>query len=149
MRFRAELQRSGRTATGFQVPDEVVVSLGGGGRPKVVATVNGYRFRSSIAKMGDSYWLGVSAERRAAAGVEGGEVLDVDVELDVAPREIEVPDDLRAALDATPAAKAFWETLSFSNQRFHVDQLTAAKTEETRARRLAKSLSLLAEGKAR
>jgi hypothetical protein len=149
MRFRAELQRSGRTATGFQVPDEVVVSLGGGGRPKVVATVNGYRFRSSIAKMGDSYWLGVSAERRAAAGVEGGEVLDVDVELDVAPREIQVPDDLRAALDATPAAKAFWETLSFSNQRFHVDQLTAAKTEETRARRLAKSLSLLAEGKAR
>jgi hypothetical protein len=149
MRFRAELQRSGRTATGFQVPDEVVVSLGGGGRPKVVATVNGYRFRSSIARMGDSYWLGVSAERRAAAGVEGGEVLDVDVELDVAPREIEVPDDLRAALDAAPAAKAFWETLSFSNQRFHVDQLTAAKTEETRARRLAKSLSLLAEGKAR
>src|SRR3954453_22553853 len=72
MRFRAELQRTGGTATGFQVPDEVVVSLGGGGRPKVVATVNGYRFRSSIAKMGDSYWLGGSAERRAEGGVGGG-----------------------------------------------------------------------------
>ncbi|MET0419184.1 MAG: YdeI/OmpD-associated family protein [Actinoplanes sp.] len=149
MRLRAELQRTGGNTTGFQVPDDFVASLDGGGRPKVAVTVNGFTFRSSIAKMGDSYWLGVSAERRAAAGVEGGQVYDLDVELDAAPREIEVPDDLRVALDADPAASAFWDTLSFSNKRFHVDQLTAAKTAETRARRVAKSLSLLSAGKAR
>ncbi|MGK5678402.1 YdeI/OmpD-associated family protein [Actinoplanes sp. URMC 104] len=149
MRFRAELQRTGGTTTGFEVPDEIVTGLAGGGRPKVVAVVNGFTFRSAIAKMGGSYWLGVSSERREAAGISGGETYDVDVELDTAPREIEVPDDLRAALDAEPAARDFWATLSFSNQRYHVDQLTSAKTAETRARRLAKSVALLAAGKAR
>ncbi|WP_250005929.1 YdeI/OmpD-associated family protein [Actinoplanes sp. M2I2] len=149
MKFRAELQRTGGTTTGFAVPDEVVAELDGGGRPKVVAVVNGFTFRSAIAKMGGRYWLGVSSERREAAGVSGGETYDVEVELDTAPRELEVPDDLRAALDAEPAARDFWATLSFSNQRYHVDQLTAAKTPETRARRLAKSLTLLTEGKAR
>ncbi|XVU23867.1 YdeI/OmpD-associated family protein [Actinoplanes sp. CA-054009] len=149
MRFRAELQRTGGTTTGFEVPDEIVTGLGGGGRPKVVATFHGFTMRSTIAKMGGSYWLGVSAERRAAAGVEGGQTFDVDVELDTAPREIEVPADLRAALDAEPAARDFFAALSFSNQRWHVDQLTSAKTDETRARRLAKSVGLLREGKAR
>ena len=61
----------------------------------------------------------------------------------------QVPDDLRAALEAEPAARDFWATLSFSNQRFHVDQLAGAKTAETRARRLAKSIALLSAGKAR
>jgi hypothetical protein len=149
MRFRAELQRTGGTTTGFEVPDEVVAGLNGGGRPKVVATFHGFTMRSTIAKMGGSYWLGVSAERRAAAGVEGGEVFDVDVELDTAPRELEVPDDLQQALKSEPKAGDFWPTLSFSNQRWHVDQLTSAKTAETRARRLAKSIALLSEGKAR
>jgi Bacteriocin-protection, YdeI or OmpD-Associated/Domain of unknown function (DUF1905) len=148
MRFRAELQRTGGNTTGFAVPEDIVSGLGGG-RPKVVATVNGFTFRSSIARMGGSYWLGVSAERRQAAGVAGGEVLDVDVELDTAPRAVEVPDDLRAALDAEPAAHDFWRTVSFSNQRWHVEQLTSAKTAETRARRLARSLELLRAGKAR
>lgn len=149
MEFRAELQRTGGNTTGFPVADEIVDSLGGGGRPKVVVRVNGYEFRSSIARMGGDYWLGVSAERRAAAGIEGGEVYDVDVELDTAPREIEVPEDLAAALAAEPEAKAFWDRMSFSNQRWHAEQLTSAKTAETRARRLAKSLDLLRAGKAR
>ncbi len=149
MRLRAELRRTGGNTTGFEVPDDFVAALGGGGRPKVVATMNGYTFRSTIAKMGGSYWLGVSAERRAAAGVEGGEVFDLDVELDTEPRVIEVPDDLRAALDAEPAAGDFWQTMSYSNQRWHVDQLTSAKTAETRARRVTRSLDLLRAGKAR
>ncbi len=149
MKFRAELQRTGATTTGFEVPEEIVAELDGGGRPKVVAIVNDFTFRSTIAKMGGSYWLGVSAERREASGLSGGETYDVDVALDTAPRAVEVPDDLRAALDAEPAARDFWATLSFSNQRYHVDQLTSAKTADTRARRLAKSLSLLAAGQAR
>ncbi|MFC7527306.1 YdeI/OmpD-associated family protein [Actinoplanes sp. GCM10030250] len=149
MEFRAELQRTGGNTTGFQVADEIVDGLGGGGRPKVLVRVNGYEFRSSIARMGGDYWLGVSAERRAAAGIEGGEEYDVQVELDAAPRTIEVPDDLAVALAEEPAVKAFWDTMSFSNQRWHADQLTSAKTDETRARRLAKSLDLLRAGKAR
>ena len=149
MKFRAELQRGDGTATGFQVPQEIVDGLAGGGHPKVVATVNGYEFRSSIAKMGGSYWLGVSGERRAAAGVEGGQVLDVDVVLDVAVRTVTVPEDFAAALAAEPAARAFFDGLSFSNKQWHVLQVEGAKTAETRARRVAKSVEMLADGRAR
>jgi uncharacterized protein YdeI (YjbR/CyaY-like superfamily) len=99
--------------------------------------------------MGGEYWLGVSAERRAAGGLEGGQVYDLGIELDDAPRTVEVPEDLAVALAAEPDAKAFWESISFSNQRWHAEQLTSAKTAETRARRLAKSLDLLRAGKAR
>jgi hypothetical protein len=149
MRFRAELQQNGATATGLEVPNEVVEGLGGGGHPKVVATINGYAYRSSIAKMGSSYWLGVSAERRAAAGVAGGDVLDVEVELDTAEREASVPDDLAAALERAPAAKAFFEGLSFSKKQWHIQQVEGAKAPETRARRVARSVEMLGEGRAR
>jgi hypothetical protein len=149
MRFRAELQRTGGNTTGFEVPDEVVTVLGGGGRPKVVVRLNGYTWRSSIAKMGGSYWLGVSAQHRAGAGVAGGDVLDVTVELDTAERTVTVPEDLAAALAHEPAAKAVWDGLSFSHQRQHVEHIEGAKTAETRARRVAKAVEMLAAGRAR
>lgn len=149
MRFRAELQSTGGNTAGFQVDDELVAALGGGGRPKVVVTVNGFEWRSSIARMGGAYWLGVSAERRAAAGVAAGDVLDVEVELDTAAREVELPADLAAALDAEPGARAYWDGLSFSNQSYHVLQVTGAKAAETRARRVARTVAMMAEGRAR
>ncbi|UQU66507.1 YdeI/OmpD-associated family protein [Couchioplanes caeruleus] len=149
MRFRGELRATGGTATGFQVDDEVVAALDGGGRPKVVVTVNGCRWRGSIARMGGAYWLGVSAERRAAAGIAAGEVHDVDVELDTAVREVDVPADLAVALAAAPEAKRFFEGMSYTNKSWHVLQVTGAKTDETRARRIAKSVAMLSEGKAR
>src|SRR3954470_1247017 len=102
MDFRAELQRTGGNATGFQVPQEIVDGLGGGGRPKVVATGNGFRWRSSIAEMGGSCGLVGSADRRAAAGVEGGQILDVSVELDTEERTVAVPEDLALALQGEP-----------------------------------------------
>jgi hypothetical protein len=149
MRIRAELQATGGTATGFPIGDDVVADLGGGGHPKVVVTVNGFVWRSSIAKMGGGYWLGVSAERRAGAGVAAGDVVDVDLVLDNAPREVEVPADLTEALAAAPEARTFWDTLSYSNKSWHVLQITGAKTAETRTRRIEKSISLLSAGKAR
>jgi bacteriocin resistance YdeI/OmpD-like protein/uncharacterized protein DUF1905 len=149
MKLTAELEATGGNTTGFRVPDEFVAELGGGGRPKVVATVNGYRWRSSIARMGGTYWLGVSAANRGGAGVEAGELLDVEIELDAAPREVEVPEDLARALAAAPDAQAFWDKLSFSHKRYHVEQITGAKTEPTRERRVAKAVQMLSEGRAR
>jgi hypothetical protein len=149
MRFRGELRSTGGNTAGFQVGDEVVAALGGGGRPKVVVTVNGFEWRSSIARMGGEYWLGVSADRRAAAGVAAGEVLEVEVVLDTAVREVEVPADLAAALETEPAAKAFWDGMSFSNRSWHVLQITGAKAAETRARRVARTLAMMVEGRAR
>ena len=98
--FRAELLQSGKTTAGFEVPDTVVNELRGGGHPKVVVRIGGYEFRTSIARMGDRYMLGVSNERRAESGIAPGETHDVEVTLDTAPREVELPEDLAAALAA-------------------------------------------------
>jgi hypothetical protein len=143
MKFRAELLASGKTTTGFEVPDHLVDELGGGSRPKVTVTVNGFAFRTSIARMGGRYLLGVSAERRVAAGIEAGDVLDVAVVLDTAPRVVAVPGDLAAALAQHPTAKACWESLSYSKQLWHALQVENAKADDTRAKRVAKSIELL------
>jgi hypothetical protein len=147
--FRAELETAGGNAAGFAVPQAVVDELGGGGHPKVVVGVNGFQFRTSIARMGSRFMLGVSQERRAAAGMTPGETFDVAVELDTAPREIEVPEDLAAALAADREAKAFFDTLSYSKQQWHTLQVSGAKQPETRARRVAASVAMLREGRAR
>ena len=94
MQFRAELESSGKNTAGFEVPESIVEQLGGGKHPKIVATVNGFTFRTSIASMGGRFMFGLSADRRQEAGVQAGEVHDVEVELDTAPREVEVPEDL-------------------------------------------------------
>ena len=149
MKFRAELESAGKTATGFEVPESIVEALGGGGHPKVIVTINGFKFRTSIAKMGGRYLLGVSAERRQEAGIKAGDVLDIVVELDLAPRQIEVPDDLAAALEDNPKAKALWDTLSYSKKSWHTLQVIEAKKPETRAARIEKSVAMLSEGRAR
>lgn len=149
MKFRAELESTGKNTAGFVVPGEVVDELGDGKRPKVSATVNGFTFRTSIAPMGGRFLLGMSMERRAAANVDVGTEFEVDVELDTAPREVEVPDDLQVALEGTPGAKAFWDTLPFSKKQWHVVHVTSAKKAETRAARVAKSVTMLAEHRAR
>ncbi|WP_370616920.1 YdeI/OmpD-associated family protein [Mumia sp. Pv 4-285] len=149
MRVTAELEATGGTTTGFRIPEGVVEELGGGRRPKVAVTVNGATIRTTIAKMGDDFWLGLSAARREETGTSAGDVLDLEIELDTAPREVEVPADLATALAADPEATATWEKLSFSNKRWHVEQATGAKKPETRAARVAKSVQMLHEGRAR
>ena len=148
-RIRALLEQNGKTAVGFAVPEDVVLALGKGKRPPVRVTLNGYTYRSTVAPMGGRYLIGVSAENRAAAGVAGGETHDIELELDEAPREVSLPDDFAAALAAEPAARATFERLSPSNQGYHVTLIAGAKTHETRARRLEKSIAALREGRPR
>jgi hypothetical protein len=137
--------QSGRTATGIQVPEEVVEALGAGRRPAVKVTVNGYTYRSTVAVMGGAYMISLSAEHRAA----GGEEVDLDLDLDTAPREVSVPADFAAALDAEPEARRTFDGLSYSNRSWHVLQVEGAKTEQTRQRRIAKSVDILKQGRAR
>ncbi len=149
MRFRTTILQGDKTATGIHVPDEVVEGLGAGKRPKVLVTINGYTYRNSIAVMGGTYMVGVSAEHRAGAGVAGGDEVDVDIELDTAPREVVVPEDFAAALDAVPVARRTFDALSYSNKSWHVLSVEGAKTDETRQRRIAKSVEALRAGKVR
>ena len=149
MHFHTTIEQSGKTTTGIQVPDEIVEALGAGKRPPVKVTINGYSYRSTVAVMGGRYMLSVSAQHRAGAGVAGGDEVDVEIELDTAPREISVPDDFAAALDAEPDARRTFDGLSYSNKSWHVLQVEGAKTDATRQRRIAKSVGILKEGRAR
>jgi hypothetical protein len=147
--FKAELELAGKTAAGFEVPDGVVAELDGGGHPKVVVSINGYTFRTSIARMGGRYMLGVTAARRVEGGIASGEVHDVVLSLDTAPREVELPEDFAAAMSADQEAKDFWDRLSYSKQSWHVFQVIGAKKPETRRNRIEKSIAMLAAGRAR
>jgi uncharacterized protein YdeI (YjbR/CyaY-like superfamily) len=149
MRFRTTIQQSGKTATGIQVPEDIVHALGAGKRPAVKVTINGYTYRSTVAVTGGRYMVGVSAEHRAGAGVAGGDEVDVDIDLDTAPRQVSVPADFAAALDAQPAARRTFDSLSYSNKSWHVLQVEGAKTDETRQRRIARSVDVLKQGRAR
>jgi hypothetical protein len=147
MRFRTTILQAGKTATGIEIPDKIVEGLGSGKRPPVKVTINGYTYRNTVAVMSGVYMVGVNAEHRAGAGVAGGQEVDVDIELDTAPREVTVPADLAAALDAEPKARSAFDLLSYSNKSWHVQQATGAKTDETRQRRIAKSVEMLREGR--
>ena len=141
MMFRTTLELHGKTATGIEVPDDVVAALDAGKRPPVRVTVNGHTWRSTVAVMGGHNLVGVSAENRAAAGVSAGDVIDVELVLDTEKREVEVPADLEAALTANPDAAAAFAALSYSHKSRHVLSIEGAKTDETRARRIAKAVS--------
>ncbi|GAA4840118.1 hypothetical protein GCM10023221_17300 [Luteimicrobium xylanilyticum] len=141
MRFRATLELNGKTATGIEVPPDVVEALGGGKRPAVTVTIGGHSYRSTVGVMGGRTLIPVSAENRARAGIAAGDVVDVEVERDDAPRELEVPDDLARALDAVPAARAAFDALSFSGKQRYVDPVVQTKAPETRERRIAKAVA--------
>jgi hypothetical protein len=149
MRFRTTVEQSGKTATGIRVPDRVVEGFAAGKRPAVRVTIGDYTYRSTVAVMGGAYMVGLSAENRAGAGVAGGDEVDVDIELDTAPREVTVPADFAAALAAEPDARRTFDGLSYSNKSWHVLSIDGAKTDETRQRRIAKSVEALREGRIR
>ena len=146
MKFRSTVELGGKTATGIEVPTEVVTALGPTKRPAVRVTVGDHTYRTTVAPMGGKYWVPLSAENRTAAGVAAGDSVEVEIEVDEAPRVVEVPDDLSAALDADPVARAAFDALSYSNQRRHLLSVEGAKTAETRARRVAKAVAELREG---
>jgi hypothetical protein len=149
MRFRTTILGTGKNAAGIEIPDEVVVALGKGKRPPVRITINGYSYRNTVAVMGGVFMVGVSAEHRAAAGLAAGDEVDVDIELDTAPRELAVPEDFAMALDADPEARRTFDALSYSNRSWHVLSIEGAKTAETRQRRIEKSIATLHEGRPR
>jgi hypothetical protein len=147
MRFRTTVELGGKTATGMRVPPDVVDALGSGKKPAVRVTIGAHTYRSTVATRGGVYMLPLSGENRTAAGVAAGDEVDVDVELDDQPREVPVPDDLAAALAEDDAARAEFERLPYSHRQRHVLAIEGAKAPETRARRVAKAVEMLREGR--
>jgi hypothetical protein len=120
--FETILSASGNN-TGIAVPEDVIKQLGMGKRPPVLVNVNGYEYRSTVAVMGGRHLISLSAA--------------------------DVPDDFAAALEAEEPARRFFDELSNSMQRYHVDNINAAKAPETRRRRIDKAVGLFLEGKQR
>ena len=146
MRFHTVVELGGKTATGLQVPDEVVAALGAGRRPAVRVSVGGHTYRSTVAAMGGRFMLPLSAENRGAAGVAAGDEVDVDIDLDTAPREVDVPADLAAELATDEDARAFFDGLAASHRKEWVRWIEDAKKAETRGRRVAETLRALRAG---
>ena len=147
--FRSTIVQTGKTACGIQVPEAVVEALGGSKRPAVVVTLDHYSYRSTVAPMGGEWWVGVNADHRAVSGLKAGDEVQVTLELDTAPRELEVPPELEAALDADPRARAFFDGLSYSNRRVFTLSVEGTNNPETRARRVEKAIALMREGRVR
>lgn len=148
MKIRVLIESAGKTAAGMAIPAAVVEALGAGRKPPVRVTVNGHSYRSTIATVDGRYMVGISVENRALAGVDAGQEVDVDLELDTEPREVAVPPELQAALDREPAAARFFEGLSYSNRLRHARPIAEARTPETRQRNLEKTMAALREGRA-
>ncbi|WP_097970720.1 YdeI/OmpD-associated family protein [Streptomyces sp. gb14] len=143
MKFSTTMFQSGNN-TGIEVPGDVVEALGAGRRPPVNVTVNGYAYRSTIAPMGGQYLIPFSSDKRKATGIGGGDAIEVELTLDTAPRTVEPPEDLAAALAAAPGAAEAFAALSPSRQKAHVTSVESAKARETRERRIAKTVAELA-----
>jgi hypothetical protein len=143
MRFRATVELGGKTATGIRVPEDLVTGLGSHRRPPVRVTIGAHSYRTTVASLGGAYFVPLSAENRNLAGVAAGDRMDVDIELDTAPREVTVPAQLAAALEREPGARRAFDALSTTRRREHARLVESAKAEATRQRRIATVLDEL------
>jgi hypothetical protein len=130
--------------TGLEVPADVIATLGTSKRPPVVVSLAGYSYRSTVAVMGGVFMIPLSKANREAAGVQGGDQVEVTLELDLAPRTVELPDDLAAALEARSGARAAFDAAAPSMRKEYVRQVESAKAAETRTRRIAAIVEKLA-----
>ncbi|KAB2662688.1 DUF1905 domain-containing protein [Brucella tritici] len=142
MKFRAQIIPSGN-ATGVEVPDNVMQVLGPAGRPPVTITINGHTWRSRVAAMRGQRLIGISAANRAAARISEGDIVEIDVELDEAPREVAEPADLADALNDCPQARASFDRLPFGLRQKHVRTIEEAKSADVRKRRIGKLIATL------
>lgn len=147
MRYTTTIVQSGGHTTGIEVPEDVMAALGPGKRHPVRVSLNGHTYRSSAVSYQGRFMISLSAENRDAAGVVGGDEVEVDVELDTEPRVVEVPEALAQALAADDHAKMFYDSLSVSKQKRFTVPVADAKTEETRQRRVDKAMQALREGR--
>ena len=142
MKFKTKIVQTGNN-TGIEVNEKILDKLSGGKKPLVVVTVNNYSYRSAVGKMGDKFMISLSAENRKNANVKGGDTVEISLELDTAPRKVEIPSDLKKAFDKNKVAKANFEKSAPSKKKAIVLSITDAKTVETKLRRIEKAIEQL------
>ena len=135
--------------TGIVVPPDVIDALGAGKRPHVDVHLNNYEFRTTVGSMKGQSLISVSAAIRAETGLAAGDPVNVTLTVNDAAREVTVPDDFAAALRDNDGTETFFDGLSNSLQRYHIDLINSAKTDDTRQRRIDKAITLFIDGKKR
>jgi len=145
MKFQAKVIPSGN-ATAVEIPAAVMQALGPERRPLVAVTINGHTWRNRVALMHGQCLVGISAANRTASGIAEGDVVEVDIALDDAPRVVAEPPDLAQALNDAPAARAALERLPYGLKRKHIAAIEDAQSAEVRARRIAKLVTSMAKG---
>jgi hypothetical protein len=149
IQFRASLQQRGPAAA-VVLDDDQIAALGKGQkRFPVVATVNGYTWRTSVARMGGEFLVGLNKDVRSSAGVAAGDEVDVILELDGAPREVEVPAALAAALASDSKAKAAFDGMAYTHRKEYARWIDEAKRDDTRDRRVQQAVEMIRAGKTR
>lgn len=139
--FRTRLKGEGYTAAGIAVPEDLMAQLGPAKRYPVVVTINGaHTYRNSVSWYKGAFMISVSSENQKLAGVTGGDEVDVTVEIDDAPRVLELPDDFALALKDAGVLEKF-QALSYSKQNSFVAPWSAAKSDATRDKNLAKAIA--------
>jgi hypothetical protein len=149
LRLTTTLQPRGPAAAVVLGDDQVATIGEGAKRFPVAATINGYTWRTTVTRMGGEFLLGMNKEVRAAAGAEAGDSVEVLIELDTAPREVEVPDALATALAGDPIAQKLYDGMAYTHRKEYARWIAEAKREETRERRVAQALEMLRAGKTR
>ena len=142
VKFHATILRTGKNTTGIEVPQDVLEELGGGKRPLLWVTIKKHTYRSAVGSMGGKPMIPITAANREAVGVEGGEQVEVTLKLDLEPRTVELPEDLKAALVKGGVVDAFDKSAP-SMQKEYVRQVEEAKALETRQRRISKIVEKL------
>jgi hypothetical protein len=146
-KLKAKLQRDDRGTVSFVVPEDVVESFRSGKRPPVQTTINGYPYRTRVAVYGGVSYVMLRKDVLAGAGVDAGDSVNVTIDLDQAPREVEIPPELTRALNADRAAQAAFEKLSYTHRKEWARWIAEARREETRRRRVARAVEMLRAGR--
>jgi hypothetical protein len=147
VRFRTTVELGGKTATGLQIPDDVVAALGSGKRPAVRITLGGHTYRTTVASRGGRFLVPLSAENRTAAGVSAGDEVEAEIQVDTTAREVSVPADLADALARDSTAQRFFDDLSYTHRKEWVRWIKEAKKPGTRSTRIAETIDALRAGR--
>jgi hypothetical protein len=148
-RFRTSLLAAGKTATGIEVPPELIERLGAGKRPAVVVTIGSCTYRTTVGVMGGRSLIPVSAGNRRQAGIAAGDDIDVALELDTAPRPRRASRRPRRSPQPGRCGTPVLRRTVRQPEKWHVQQVESAKTPETRQRRIGKSMEMLRQRQAR
>lgn len=144
--FTATLQAANRGGGRWVVVPFDAREVFGQARPPVRGTVNGTPIRGRLSVYGATTYLGLRREIREAAGIDVGDDVEVVLELDDAPREVVLPAELAAVLDADAQLRAAFDALAFTHRREYAEWVGETKRQQTRDARAAKAAQMLRDG---